>query len=366
MTRRINLPYLWAAKGRGGKLYYFYRRDGLLIPIKSPEGRRLKPGDVEFYEAYAAIHARFGTQKAEGPKIGTIAHLVQEYRQSGDFQINIGRTTRSYYERYLTIIVETHGEGLVRTLPREAILKMRDEYKNTPAKANMLLLVFSILLHFAEERPLTFRLPVGWRNPAEKIKKLKIGEGYRPWAEIEIDQFRDKWPIGTLERTIFEAFLNTGQRGIDVASMKRRHYYNGELSVYQIKTGKRVWIPAIADFKAAIDPWLRSHNYPEIFRTPSGRKPLTDAYMRAIMRAAFEKAGLPKDCVPHGLRYTFATRAIELGLDWQEIESIIGHETAAMAAKYTKQRRDARLTTDTMNRALSNRRLRFDEGEMPP
>src|SRR5262249_37433949 len=155
--------------------------------------------------------------------------------------------------------------------------------------------------------------------------------------EIEIDQFRDDWPIGTLERAIFEALLNTGQRGIDVAPMKRRHYYNGEVSVCQMKTGKRVWIPASDDFKAAVDPWLWSHNYPEIFRTPTGRKPLTDAYMRMIMRDAIRKADLPKDCKLHGLRYTFATRGIELGLDWQEIESIVGHETAQMAYKYTKQ-----------------------------
>jgi integrase len=51
----------------------------------------------------------------------------------------------------------------------------------------------------------------------------------------------------------------------------------------------------------------------------------------------------------HGLRYTFATRAIELGLDWQTIESIVGHKTAAMAFKYTQQRRQARLAIATLN-----------------
>lgn len=227
MSPRVSLPYLWAAKGRGGKLYYFYRRGGLLIPIKSPEGIRLKPGDVGFYEAYAEIDATFAQRKREGPKTGTIAHLVQEYRQSGEYLANLRESTRSTRERYLTEIVEKHGNGLVRTLPREAILKMRDEYKATPGTANEFLKVWNVLLNFAEERPLIFRLPVGWRNPARKIKKLKTGEGHRPWEEFEIDQFRDRWAIGILERTIFEALLNTGQRGIDIAAMKRRHYHNG-------------------------------------------------------------------------------------------------------------------------------------------
>jgi hypothetical protein len=43
----------------------------------------------------------------------------------------------------------------------------------------------------------------------------------------------------------------------------------------------------------------------------------------------------------------FATRSrrarSELGLDWQTIESIVAHKTAAMAFKYTQQRRLAGL-----------------------
>lgn len=361
MSRRSNLPpYVWPAKGRGGKLYYFYRRDGLRIPITSVDGTRLGIGDAGFYEAYAAIDARFGQPEPEGPKFGTIAHLVQEYRQSGDYAANIGLTTRGQYERYLTILVQKHGSGLVRTLPRDAIFKMRDEYKQTPSAANMLLQIINILMNFAEDRLLTFRLPLGWRNPARKIKRLKTGDGHRPWEEYEIDQFRETWEIGTLERTVFEAFLNTGQRGIDVAAMKRRQYYNGEISVYQEKTHKRVWIPASNDLKAALDPWLRSHNHAEFFRTPTGRKPLTDEYMRPLMRAAMVKAGLPDDCTLHGLRYTFATRAVELGIDIRDAEAIIGHETTEMMWKYIKQRRKARLTVDAMNRGLATRRLRVD------
>jgi integrase len=71
--------------------------------------------------------------------------------------------------------------------------------------------------------------------------------------------------------------------------------------------------------------------------------------MRHLMRDAMRDAALPDDCTLHGLRYTFATRAIELGLDWQTIESIVGHKTAEMAFKYTQQRRQARLAIATLN-----------------
>jgi integrase len=69
------------------------------------------------------------------------------------------------------------------------------------------------------------------------------------------------------------------------------------------------------------------------------------------MRAAIRGAGLPDDCTLHGMRYTFATRGLELGLDWQTVESIVGHRTAEMAHKYTAKRRSARLTIATLDRA---------------
>jgi integrase len=73
--------------------------------------------------------------------------------------------------------------------------------------------------------------------------------------------------------------------------------------------------------------------------------------MRHLMRDAMTAAGLPSDCTLHGLRYTFATRAIELGLDWQTIESIVGHETAQMASKYTEKRRRARFAITKLDEA---------------
>jgi integrase len=93
-----------------------------------------------------------------------------------------------------------------------------------------------------------------------------------------------------------------------------------------------------------------------MFPTPTGR-PLKVDHMRHLMRAAIRAVGLPDDCTLHGLRYTFATRAIELGLDWQTIESIVGHKTAEMAVKYTEKRRRARLAIAMLDSApKANRR----------
>jgi hypothetical protein len=92
-------------------------------------------------------------------------------------------------------------------------------------------------------------------------------------------------PIGTLQRTLLETFLNTGQRGTNIAPMIRRQYYQGEISVVQSKTGERIWIPASRELRGALDPWLTNHTHVVLFRTRTGRS-LNVANMRELMRRA--------------------------------------------------------------------------------
>jgi integrase len=351
----LNHPYLWAAKGRGGRKYWFYRRGRERVPITDPNGRRLGPDDDGFLASYERIKRGFEDQPAASiTPTGSLAHLIDIYRKGPEF-LSLAAKTRRDYGRYLDLLKEKHGHRPIATMPREAVFKLRDEFQATPRAANYVVAVLRLILSYAEDRKATFRLPPHWVNPARRPKKLKTGEGHRPWEEVEIATYRGWWKIGTLERVLFEAFLNTGQRGGDIAPMIRRQYFQGEVSVAQEKTRERVWIPASRDLRAALDPWLKGHEHLVLFPTPTGR-PLKIDHMRHLMRDAIRAAALPGDCTLHGLRYTFATRAIELGLDWQTIESIVGHRTAEMAHKYTAKRRSARLAIATLDAARKTNR----------
>jgi integrase len=348
---KLDIDYLFAGVDRQGKRrYWYYRRNRRYIPITSPEGRRLQPGDAGFLEAYAQVHAGFDQPAAtRSTTTGTIAHLIDSYRSSPEFKQLSSKTQRDY-GRYLGLLKEKHGHRSVAQIPREAVFKLRDEFQATPRTANYLVSVLRLLLSFAEDRKQTFQLPPCWVNPARRPKKLKTGEGHRPWEEVEIAAYRQHWRLPTLERVLFETFLNTGRRGGDIAPMIRQQYFQGEIAVAQEKTGKRVWIPASRDLLESLDPWLEEHQHVVLFPTATGR-PLAVDHMRHLMREAIRAAALPDECTLRGLRYTFATRAIELGLDWQMIESIVGHKTAEMAFKYTQQRRQARLTITTLDAA---------------
>jgi hypothetical protein len=172
---KVELPYLWAPKGRN-KRYWFYRRAGQRIPITSPQGRRLEQGDPGFLETYERIHESFDLAPSFEPKAGTLAHLIDSYRNAPEF-LTLAAKTRKDYARYLDMVKEKHGHRSVAAMPREAVLKLRDEFQGTPRTANYIVSVLRLILTYAEERKRTFRLPPHWINPARRPKKLKTGEG---------------------------------------------------------------------------------------------------------------------------------------------------------------------------------------------
>jgi site-specific recombinase XerD len=120
----------------------------------------------------------------------------------------------------------------------------------------------------------------------------------------------------------------------------------------QIKTKERVWIPTSRYLQPVLDPWLRDHPGDWFFCNAEGRH-LTLGRIRTILYDAIHDAGLPPDCKPHGLRVTFATRLIELGVNYRMIESIVGHRTMTMAIKYTEKKRLSTLAIETLDRGLA-------------
>jgi integrase len=350
---RVDLPYLWAAKGRGGRLYWFYRRNGLRVPITSPDGCRLSPGDPGFVAAYDRIHESFESPRRDQPAIGTVAHIVDDFLVSPEFR-QLSKNTKRNYRRKANWLKEHHGKRSFYDMPREAILGMRNEFQDTPSEANLLVKVVGRVLIHLEDHPIKFHLPKRWQNPLRRrIKPLKGGSGHKPWEEFEIVEFREEWPSVVRERVAFEVYLNSGQRTVDVVKMLRTHHRNGEIYVGQTKTGEEVWIPVLDDLKPVLDAWLASLpvDEPYIFPSRKGGHISTDQ-MQGVMRVAMIAAGLPNARTLHGLRYTFAVRAIEFGIDHSSIEAIVGHQTFEMAIKYTEKRRKARFVAMKLNEGL--------------
>lgn len=337
----IELPYVNSYPSKG-KLYTYYRRDGQKIRIKGDVG------STEWLQNYQDIHRSFETS-APGIAKGSVHDLIAQYKGSPDFK-RLNKSTKKEYLRLLDKIGKICGSKSVKAISRRLVRSIRNAGADTPRETNNLLSVMRLLMQLAVDMEY---IDV---NPASRFKRLKEGDGHRPWEEYEIDQFRAHWDLGTKERAAFELLLNTGQRSGDVRTMTRNHIRNNEVSVVQSKTGKRMDIPLSVRLQDALDAWLAHSESMNLIPSAKGMQ-MDKTRFSKFMRAAYAKAGLPEDFTSHGGRYAASTRLKELGLDPEERSGIIGHETEAMASKYARQRRNAKMAIDKINRADQGRKV---------
>lgn len=359
--------------------YWQYRRGGQKFRLQG------EFGSTEFLQSYQQIHEKFETQK-RGPAgviPGSLRAVIVSYKNSPEFKTEIEPRTQRDYLRYMTMIENDFGNLPVATMRRRHVKKIRNKFGDTPRTANYIVQVISILMEHAIDED------IRETNPARKVKRLQGGDGHRPWEEQEIELYRRRWALGTFERTAFELGINTGQRGQDLVKMERSHIKSGVISVKQLKTDERVWVPISNDLRVALDAWFANREA-WIKKRESQAKPrpvpidvrlmvltgdrgraMTEGRFQHIMIESFRgsqgaqgakkrkktgveglSSGMKQGGVTtHGLRYTAATRLYELGVSFDDIASITGHETAAMVRKYAKNKRAAKMAIGKLNAA---------------
>lgn len=328
MTRRveIDLPFIHAYTDRHGRRRFYYRRKGY------PLVRLPAPGAPGFAEAYAAADkpVRVPTSKAIVP--GSFGALCKEYEQSAEFA-GLAQSTQREMRYVIRSLERKHADKPVALLERKHILKWRDELKDKPGAANKMIRVVKVLMAAAIDR--------GYRadDPSQRIKMLKLGE-HRAWTADEMRAFEKRWPLGSLERTGYALALYTGQRRTDVARLKFASIAGKSFHVKQEKTGAVLQIPIHPELQKALAA-IRPRSEAAIV-AKSGRA-LNPIYFGHLMADAIEKAGLPDECVLHGLRKCAAVALIDAGCSPHEAAAITGHSTVRMLDHYAKRRDQAKL-----------------------
>ncbi len=323
---KLDLDYVDVQKDRcGRRTYYYFRRNGRRWQLPG------EPFSDEFMTEYWRLLEATRPAAAMGPidrrayTPGSFGALINDYLQSASFKQKKPRT-QAEYRRVLEAIAAAHGEKPVRLLERRHIRKMRDERADSPGAANTILRTLKLLLSFAVDD--------GWvkANPAAKMRLLKVGE-WRAWSDEECQAFEQRWPSGSMERRAYCLAVLTGQRKGDLVRMTRAHRKDGAIRVVQLKTGEELWIPEARELTAELASGNADHM--SVLTTTQG-KAFDPVYFGSWFADAIAKAGLPEDCVLHGLRKTAARRLAEAGCSELEIQSITGHATSRMVAHYTK------------------------------
>lgn len=319
------VPYVQRFEDRHGHVRFYFRRPGF------KRAALPDPKDVKaFFDAYskanspdAALPAKQMTPRYVS---GTMGALISEYLTSAEFKA-LKPNSRKAYQYVIRRLQGRKSVAMpVSHLRRAHILRLRDELADTPGAANLVLSVVAVLMRFAIDRD--YRDD----NPAAGIRRFKGGT-WRSWTDHELAAFEKKFPPGTMAHLAFTLALYTGQRRGDLAAMDLAHRKGGRIRVIQEKTGAELWIPEHTDLAATLNKVPRKIG--PILVAEKGKRFSADR-LGAWFAEKIDEAGLPDDCVLHGLRKTAARRLAEAGCSTHEIMAITGHKSLGEVERYTR------------------------------
>lgn len=336
---KFDLLYIDAQCDRAGNVsLYYFRRGGCRFG-RLPGA----PLSDEFMIEYRRLLALSEPTAAPARKMnlpGSFGALVQEYYRSPEFRER-KPSTRGEYRHVLEGLSAKHGSKPMRMLARRHVREWRDAMAETPAAANTMVRTVKLILNFAIDRE--YRTD----NPASRMKLFKTGE-WRNWTDEECALFENRWLPGSMERRGYMLALFTGRRG-DLVLMTQADRKDGRIRVMQEKTDERLWIPEAR----ALSAELESVRHMSLLTTSKG-KAFEPGYFGSWFAGAIDAAGLPEDCVLHGLRKAATRRLAEAGCTDAQIMAITGHRTNAMVRKYTKDVDQERLASAALLK-LENR-----------
>jgi integrase len=127
--------------------------------------------------------------------------------------------------------------------------------------------------------------------------------------------------------------------------MGRADISGGAIAVVQKKTGTALSIPIHHELLAAMK--AGPSNGLSLIGDKHGRQ-IARCTLTLLIRKAAAEAGLPPDCLPHGLRKAQMRRLAEAGASAKQIASISGHKTLREIERYTDAADQKQLSRDAI------------------
>jgi integrase len=337
-------PYVQGFIDRHGKPRWYFRRPGFKrMPLPG------LPWSPEFMAAYEAAMERTPRIEigASRTKPGTVAAAVVNYFNSWAFR-NLAAETRRTRKNILERFRAEHGDKRIALLQPEHVKIMLAAKAGTPQAANNLLKTVRALMQYCIEQRLRDD------DPTQGVRGAKIKtEGFRTWAEPDIEAFEAKHSIGSRARLALALLLYTAQRRSDVVKLGRQHIRSGVLHLRQQKTGRSLEIPVHPALQAILDATASDHL---TFLTTQAGQPFTPAGFTNWFRDRCNEAGLPRGTSAHGLRKAACRRLAEAGCSANLIAAVSGHRSLREVQRYTEaadQARMARSAMETVTRTSS-------------
>jgi integrase len=316
--------------------------------VRIGKGRRTRIrsafGTPEFDSEYQAALSGTPRRSNKGPAVGSLAWLVERYRETAAWQ-SYSLSTRRQRENIFRHVTTTAGHEPASRITRAVIVAGRDRRASKPAAARHFLDAMRGLFAWALEAQHVKHDPTaGVTDPARKK-----GTGFRIWTEDEVQKYEKCWPIGTRERVWLDVLLYTGLRRGDAVRLGRQHVRGGVATLKVQKSGYtiEVALPILPILKKTLDAGLCGDL---AFIVGARGGPLTKESFGNLFRRACKEAGVPGRA--HGLRKLGATRAANNGATVHELQALFGWVDIKMPALYTRGADRRRLAVSAAHKLL--------------
>jgi len=168
-------------------------------------------------------------------------------------------------------------------------------------------------------------------NPCELIR---IKQTEQPIKYLTLEEVKRLAITSCKYQQVKNGFLFccfVGLRIGDLLNLEWTHIQNNMLMITQQKTGRIVRIPisSVAQ-KILLDQQRLNPLSPKIFVYPSLR------VMRRTLDHWSNSAGVGKHLIPHMARHSFATMALNSGIDLNIVSQLLGHSKLATTSIYAK------------------------------
>lgn len=167
------------------------------------------------------------------------------------------------------------------------------------------------------------------RNPMNRIRSARIDKKHtrQPLTQEEVERCRAVLETPR-ERAIFELYISTGCRLSELVNIPTNSVdFQSRTMEVRGKGDKIRTVYFSVRAKLALQSYLaQSHNNSVLLScnaAPYG--PLGSQAIEKIIRGIGARAGLSAPLHPHKLRHTFATSALNAGMDIVVIQQLLGH-----------------------------------------
>lgn len=257
------------------------------------------------------------------------------------------------------------GRRPVAAIERREVSALHHDLSEKPVLANRIIFLLRNVFNWCEIQGIR---PEGI-NPARRIPLYTEKPRDKFASATELKRLRRAWQLERVERGFGDIGLAaiafaalTGWRKQEVFTLKwaALDLRAGVAVLEDTKTGKsQRTLSAVAVSLLRTIPRRTGCDY--VFPNASG-KPISDP--RAAWDAIRQRSGVT-DLTLHGLRHTFASVALDIGLPYEVRQALIGHKAEGMTAQYSHVRPEVlREAADRVATALCTQ-MQFGRHGMP-